>query len=242
MLVDESRPPVVRVKMDRLETRNRLDDCMLSELIAAVDRAEATPDARVLVLEAVGDTFCAGLSLGGVQEADWRSRIGAVRTLLRRLSSSPLVTIAVVNGAALGGGVGLAAACDQVIAHPEATFRMTEVLVGLVPATILPVVASRVGEHRAFSLALMAKQVSATEAEGIGLADLLGGERELRGLVVGLRGATNSAVRAMKDYRMKHFPPRFVKEDLVLEVLRERLADTETRGRIDRLHENGLVS
>ncbi len=241
VVVDDSRPFAVQVLMDSPTTRNRLDDRLLDDLVAAVDRAEATPGARALVLKAAGDTYCSGLSLGDLDHADWQGRITAIATLLRRLTTSPLVTIAVVGGAALGGGVGLAAACDQVIAHPDATFQMTEVLLGLVPAAILPVVARRVGEQRAFSMALTARRVPGAEAVDLGLADRLGGAAELRSLLVALRGTAPATARALKDYRRRLFPTAPGTEELVMQVLTERFADPLTRGRLDRLRDNGLV-
>ncbi|MEV0083436.1 enoyl-CoA hydratase/isomerase family protein [Saccharopolyspora sp. NPDC050642] len=237
--VDASRPPVVRVTLSSPGTGNRLDEPLLAELSAALTEAEATPGAQVLVLGAAGDAFCAGMALDGLESA-WRPRIEAVGELLTRLTASPLVTVALVDGAALGGGVGLAAACDQVIAGPRAEFRMTEVLLGLLPATILPVVARRIGAHRAYGLALTAREVPGAEAVGLGLADATGGEDELRRVLRRLRAADPGALAAFKAYYAELFPP-LPPEELVVEVLGRRLADAQVHQRIAGLRNQGLI-
>ncbi|MEV0702955.1 enoyl-CoA hydratase/isomerase family protein [Saccharopolyspora sp. NPDC050389] len=220
-------------------TGNRLDDPLLVELSAALTEAEATPGARALVLDAAGDAFCAGMALDGLESA-WRQRIEAIGELLARLTASPLVTIALVDGAAMGGGVGLAATCDQVIAGPRAEFRMTEVLLGLLPATILPVVARRIGAHRAYGLALTAREVPGPEAVRLGLADATGGEDELRRVLRRLRAADPEALAALKAYYAELFPP-LPREELVVEVLGRRLADAQVHQRIAGLRNQGLI-
>lgn len=232
---------MVRATLDSDTTRNRLDDELLGELDSAIQRAESTPRARVLVLEATGQTFCSGLALGELDRADWRSRTAAFAELLRRLSASPLVTIAMVDGAAVGGGVGLAAACDQVIAGPGATFRMTEVLLGLVPAAILPFVASRVGMQRAFSMALTASELSDVDACTAGLADQRGAADELRRVVLRLRAADSAAVRALKRYRIGLRPEPPGQRELIAEVLEERFADPDTHRRLARFEQQRLM-
>ncbi|WP_220472522.1 enoyl-CoA hydratase/isomerase family protein [Streptomyces pristinaespiralis] len=116
--VDTGRPPLVRATLDTPATRNRLDDDMLTALTGALTAAEAAEGAEVFVLDATGDSFCSGIALGEADRDGWRPRLTAVHHLLQRLADSPLVTVAVVDGAATGGGVGLAAACDHVIAGP----------------------------------------------------------------------------------------------------------------------------
>ena len=84
--------------------------------------------------------------------------------LLTELGDSRLVTVAVVEGRAVGGGVGLAAACDFVFAGPEAAFRLTELLFGLVPALVMPFVVARTGEHRMLRMAVLAEPYDASAA------------------------------------------------------------------------------
>ncbi|MEU0677011.1 enoyl-CoA hydratase/isomerase family protein [Streptomyces sp. NPDC006172] len=241
--VDMARTPVVRATLDSPATRNRLDDELLAELTDALERAERADDASVFVLDATGDTFCSGIALGDIDRAEWQPRLVAVHDLLRRLADSPLVTVAVVDGAATGGGVGLAAACDHVIAGPRASLRMTEVLLGLVPAVILPVVAERVGRHRAYSLALGAQELAAGEAAALGLADRHTDDchRELRLLLRRLRAADPGALRALKRYRRELYPSDEGHADRSVRVVAERLGDERVRDRLHTFHRQGLI-
>ncbi|MFA7761417.1 enoyl-CoA hydratase-related protein [Streptomyces sp. NPDC048723] len=239
--VDWSRPPVVRATLRSEATGNRLDEHMLTELTAVLDEAEAAPGIQVLVLDSAGETFCAGMALDELTSA-WRVRITAVGRLLTRLMASPLITVALVDGAALGGGVGLAAACDKVVTGQHATFRMTEVLLGLIPATILPVVARRVGGHRAYGLALTARELSGAEAVEAGLADRQGGEDGLRRILIALRSADPAALVALKQYYAELAPAPAQQEERVFEALGRRLADPHVHRRLADLRAQGLIS
>jgi polyketide biosynthesis enoyl-CoA hydratase PksH len=241
--MDDSRLPVVRATLCAPWVRNRLDAAAVEALGAALDRAERTGGATVFVLDAEGPAFCAGLSLGGADRSDWRARVGVVRDLLARLSASPLITVAVVDGHAIGGGVGLAAACDQVVLGPRGSFRLTEVLLGLVPAVALPVVARRTGRQRAFSLALTAREVAGEDAVRIGLADdhAPDAEHALRNLLRRLRGADDAALRALKRYRERWEAPRPDLAALIEETLDERLADRGVAERLVRFEGHGML-
>jgi polyketide biosynthesis enoyl-CoA hydratase PksH len=241
--VEHARRPVVRATMCAAATRNRLDGPMVRQLAGALDQAERTPGAEVFLLCAEGDTFCSGLSLGDLDRADWRPRAAAVQVLLARLARSTLVTIASVDGSATGGGVGLAAACDQVVVGPQGSFRLTEVLLGLVPAIILPVLARRVGQHQAFSLALTAREVSGPEAVRLGLADEWSDEPDLglRSLLVRLRSTDHTAVQAVKRYRDELFGTPSGQQELAEKELEQRLADPRVRERLARFQRQGLL-
>jgi polyketide biosynthesis enoyl-CoA hydratase PksH len=241
-LIEHAGPGIVRVTLRSPGTRNRLDGTMLDGILGALDRAE-TAGLRAFVLDAEGPDFCSGLALSGSTGQQWRSGTANVRRLLVGLSRSPLVTVALVNGIASGGGVGLAAACDHVIAGPDAVFRMTEVRLGLIPAVILPVVAARTGRQTAFTLALTARALSGHDAAELGLADeaASGPEEALRKLLTALRSADPGALRALKNYRTRLFGTPSADPELVFEALGERMADPRVRARIDRLSEQGAL-
>lgn len=154
--LDETDRRVLRVTLTKPAERNRLSADLVTATTGALDRAEAGEHTRFFVLDAIGPTFCAGADLGDPSDQRWRLDLAPARELLARLRGSRLVTIAVVDGAAIGGGVGVAAACDQVIVGRKARFRLTEVLLGLLPAMVLPVLAERIGVHRAYTMALTA--------------------------------------------------------------------------------------
>ncbi|WP_116041221.1 enoyl-CoA hydratase-related protein [Amycolatopsis palatopharyngis] len=238
--LDITRPPVARLTLSCPDTHNRLSEEMLTELGDALADAESTAAVQVLVLAAGGDTFCAGMELDAI-ETTWRRLIVALGDLLHRIATSRLVTIALVEGAALGGGVGLLAACDQVVAGERATFRMTEVLLGLVPAAVLPVLARRTGHHSAFGLALTARELSGAEAVSMGLADVYGDEAELRRILRKLRAADPSALLALKEYYAELAPP-VRRDELIMEVLGRRLADQAVHERLSGLRKQGLIA
>ncbi len=238
--LDTTRLPVARMTLANGDTGNRLSEPMLAELHEALDTVESAPGARVLVLAGRGSTFCEGMELEGI-DGTWRRLVPAIGSFLRRLVTSPLVSVAHVDGAASGGGVGLAAACDQVVAGPRAIFRMTELLLGLVPAAILPIVARRVGMHAAYGWALTSRELSGTEAVSTGLADAAGGEAALRAVLRGLRAAEPSALVALKGY-YSSLAPLSRSEGLVREVLGRRFADPAVRQRLGELREQGLIT
>jgi polyketide biosynthesis enoyl-CoA hydratase PksH len=239
----QAHPDYVRVTLSRPELRNGLDDDVIAEITSALDYAERAADCRAFVITAFGAYFCAGMRLGRTQ-LDWLANdMSPPRTLFTRLVDSPLATIALVDGAAIGGGVGLAAACDQVIAGPGASFRLTETLLGLVPALILPLIARRTGQHRAFSLAQTAQRLDAADAVRLGLADAQTGDPKeaLRQLLIRLRSADAAASRALKRYRATLYPLDFGPPGLIGQTLRERFADPATQARITRLQAQGYL-
>ncbi|MFI6099280.1 enoyl-CoA hydratase-related protein [Lentzea sp. NPDC051213] len=197
----------VRVILDRPVRRNTIDHDLLAELADALSAAEAAPDCRVFVISALGEDFCAGMDLSASHEDHAGDGELPYWTLLRRLTTTELVTVSVVDGAATAGGVGLAAACDVVLAGTRATFRLTEALFGLVPAMALPFVARRTGEQTAFTATLLATEFDAEDAVRTGLADRCADSAEqlLRPLLVSLRRVDRDTVGALKSYRGKVF-------------------------------------
>lgn len=155
---------------------DRLDATSVAQLRAALDRAQTTPEVRVLVLQGAEGRFCRGLDLSARPDA---AALLSFAELLLDLRESPKPTVALVDGEALGGGVGLLSACDVVIATPRSRLGLPEALFGLVPAMVLPLVQERVGPAAARRLALRGASISAAEARGIGLVDEVATEPEL---------------------------------------------------------------
>jgi isohexenylglutaconyl-CoA hydratase len=203
----------VRVTLDAPATRNALTDRMVDDLLAAVAHAEATPPVRALVMRGAGGTFCSGGDFGRFRElmagpapAQGRDPIELFNrsfgALLERLKGAPMVTIAVVEGAAVGGGVGLAACCDFVLAEDGARFAMPEVTLGLPPAQIAPFVAARLGDGPALRLMLTGSRIDADQALACGLADEVldrgGLDARLAALLAALDRAEPASLRATK--------------------------------------------
>lgn len=161
--------------LNRPQVHNAFDDTLIAELSAALETLAVDPDVRALVLTGSGATFSAGADLNwmrGMARADGQeNRDDALRLakLLRTLQFFPKPTLARVNGSAYGGGVGLVACCDIAIGVEGAKFALSEVKLGLVPATIAPYVVQAIGARQARRLFVSAEIFDAAEAARIGL-------------------------------------------------------------------------
>jgi methylglutaconyl-CoA hydratase len=169
------RPGVAQVTMARPEVFNAFDEAMIGELDAAFSQLEADPAVRVIVLAGDGKHFSAGADLQWMQRAseaglDW-NRVDARRFagMLARIERCPKPTVARVQGAALGGGVGLTCVCDIAIAADNASFSVSEAKFGILPSVIGPYVTNAVGKRQARRLALSTERIGAAEALSLGL-------------------------------------------------------------------------
>lgn len=168
---------VATLLLNRPEKRNALNAALVRELGAALERAREDAAARVVLLRAAGPDFCAGMDLGelarsqeegpdvGLADAD------ALGTLFLRIRRLPQPVVAAVHGRALGGGCGLATACDLVVAAADAELGYPEVHLGFVPAIVMSFVRRKVAESRAFELLARGDRISAAEAERLGLVN-----------------------------------------------------------------------
>lgn len=160
---------MVLVTIDRAERRNALDHDTLEQLHQAIAASHA---ARVLVLAGTGDHFCAGADLSGVEDDSFRTRLAEVLGDLRTL---PHPTIAAVQGAALGAGTQLAAACDLRVATPDARFGIPAARLGLmVDQWTVRRVAQLCGHGPASAMLLAAETISGADAYSLGLVQRLG--------------------------------------------------------------------
>lgn len=155
---------------------NAINFALVDGLHQALDTASADLGCRAVVISAEGPAFCRGLDLeaffvhGTLPE---RSELRRLPACLARLRGSRVPVIAVVDGEVTGGGVGLVAACDLVLATGNARFMLSEPIVGLVPATIVPFLRLRIGPARLRSMTLSTRGIRAAEAHGYGLVDEL---------------------------------------------------------------------
>ncbi|MBK9305494.1 MAG: enoyl-CoA hydratase/isomerase family protein [bacterium] len=188
----ERQGPVLAVTLNRPEARNAFDHDMvvtLRDVFAGAGTADDRP--RAVLLQAAGATFCAGGDLNDMRRlgrAGREDNLAAARELgemFRAVRLCPAPVIARVQGGAFGGGVGLACACDIVVAGPQAFFALTEARLGLVAGVISPLVIGRLGPARARLHCLLGERIDAREAHRIGLVDVLAGEGELDGAVAG---------------------------------------------------------
>ncbi len=170
----ERRGPAAWLWLDRPELRNALNDQVLDSIANALRDLEKDSACRAIVLAGRGPAFCAGGDLSRMEQAARmtkarsRAEAGRFAKLLYRMYSFPKPLIARVHGPAFAGGMGLAAACDLVVASEEAEFCLPEVRIGLVPAMISPYIVRAVGEQHARRLVLTGERLGARDAYRIG--------------------------------------------------------------------------
>jgi methylglutaconyl-CoA hydratase len=166
---------VRRIALNRPQVHNAFDDGLIAELTEALTLAGADSTVRAVVLTGEGASFSAGADLNWMRgmasasEAENREDSLRLATLMRTLQYLPKPTIARVNGAAYGGGVGLVACCDIAIGVDSARFGLTEVKLGLVPAVISPYVIHAIGLRQARRLFVTGELFDAATALQIGL-------------------------------------------------------------------------
>jgi len=166
---------VATVTLDRPDVHNAFDDRLIAELTTVLSDLSEDANVRVVVLAATGKNFSAGADLNwmkrmaGYSQAENLQGAEDLATLLQTLNFLPKPTIARVQGPAYGGGVGLVAACDIVVASPGVLFALTEVRLGLIPAVIGPYVVAAIGERAARRYFLTAERFDAVEALRLGL-------------------------------------------------------------------------
>jgi methylglutaconyl-CoA hydratase len=200
---------VATITLNRPEIHNAFDDTVIAALTNAFTHAANDPAVRVVVLAANGKSFCAGGDL------NWMRRMAgynydenlqdsnALADMLRTLNFLPKPTIARVQGAAYGGGVGLVACCDIAVASSNSAFCLSEVKVGLIPATIGPYVVQAIGQRAARRYFTTAELISANTAHVLGLVSELVEPKELEAHVANivtnlLRNGPNAIAEAKR--------------------------------------------
>lgn len=175
LTITERAPGVAQITMARPAVFNAFDEAMIAEMDAAFERVIKDPAVRVIVLAGEGKHFSAGADLQWMQRASTASQewnLADARrfaSMLYRIESAPKPVVARVQGAALGGGVGLVCACDVAIAADNASFAVSEAKFGILPSAIGPYLTNAVGKRQAKRLALSTSRIGATEAQAMGM-------------------------------------------------------------------------
>ncbi|TXH54344.1 MAG: enoyl-CoA hydratase/isomerase family protein [Burkholderiaceae bacterium] len=183
--IEPRAPGVAQVTMAREAVFNAFDEAMIGELDAAFAQLEADDTVRVIVLAGAGKHFSAGADLQWMQRASTASiewNLADARrfaAMLARIEACTKPTVARVQGAALGGGVGLACACDIAVASDDASFSVSEAKFGILPSVIGPYVVNAVGKRQAKRLALTTERIRAGEALAIGLVQQVVAKEQL---------------------------------------------------------------
>lgn len=166
---------VCRITLDRPQVHNAFDADLIAELTDALQHADADPEVRAVLLTGRGGTFSAGADLNwmramaGASETENREDSLRLAALMHTLNFLGKPTIARVNGAAYGGGVGLIACCDIAIGVSGAKFALSEVKLGLVPAVISPYVVAAMGARAARRAFITGEVFDAEQAQAVGL-------------------------------------------------------------------------
>ena len=199
---------IARITLTQPEIRNAFSDEVIAELTAAFRNAGDRPDVRAIVLAAEGPAFCAGANLNWMRRmADYsrdenRVDAGLLAEMLRVIYECPKPTIARVQGDVYAGGMGLVACCDMAVAVDTAGFCLSEVKIGLIPATISPYVIRAMGARASHRYFLTGERFSAQEALRIGYVHEFVEAEQLDAVVDGwlkhLLSAGPAAVRACK--------------------------------------------
>lgn len=175
MIRSELKGGVGHMVLARPDKKNAFNGEMLAEIDRLLVVWAADPACRVIVLEAEGDTFCSGADLAWMASytgASKEENVASAQELagvFHRIARSPKPVVGRIQGAARGGGVGLAAAVDIAVASERATFALTEVRLGLLPGVISPFVVARIGPSQARGLFMTGENIDAARALRIGL-------------------------------------------------------------------------
>ena len=185
LLVDIDNRGVASLTLNNPHTHNAFDDVLINKMIKTLQQLESYPQIRLLIIKAIGKNFCAGADVNWMQRMATSTKAEnikdamALANMLQALNHFSRPTIALVQGATYGGGVGLVACCDIVFATSTATFCFSEVKLGLIPATISPYVIAAIGESAARRYFLTAERFSANEALRLGLVHKIMAEESL---------------------------------------------------------------
>lgn len=204
---------IAKVTMARPEKNNAFNDEMIAELTEAFKSLANNSDVRIVILQSEGKHFCAGADLAWMQKmADYSyeenlADANGLANMFKELSGLPQATIARVQGATYGGAVGLVSCCDMAVASDKAIFCLSEVKIGLIPATISPYVIDTIGSKAAKRYFLTAEAFSADKAQQLGLVNEVAATEELdacinalcKHLLANSPQAVNKAKQLIKD-------------------------------------------
>lgn len=177
--IDSTADGIVFITINRPAKKNAFDAPTIAALYEAFETLQGADNVRLVFVRGAGGTFSAGADLqwmaeaAGWSESDNRNDAMGLAKMLKALHDVPALTCAIVEGAAMGGGAGIVAACDMAVAVEGSRFAFSEVKLGLIPATIAPYVVEAVGARRARQLFLSANIFDADYAAHAGLIDMV---------------------------------------------------------------------
>ena len=244
------RGKILVATLDAPERGNPLNRATIEGLHAALDQAEADPALRLLAIAGDAQVFCSGMDFSEASQteardaAEIRAPMERLYALFDRFSASEVVVVALVEGPATAGGLGLVAASDVAIATPAASFQLSEILFGLLPATIAPFLVRRMGVQDPYRMALTAERMDAATALARRLVDEVvdNPQDALRRLMIRVNRAAKPDVAATKAY----FRSLWIIDDATrtraVEAISARVADPAAMQGIRRFLDQGGMS
>lgn len=224
--------PIGLLTLNKAARHNAFDEDLIAEITLGLLELEEAASVRVVVISALGKSFCAGADLAWMQRAahysldENRRDAEQLSLMLATLNELSKPTIARVQGPAYGGGVGLIAACDLAVATYDTSFSLSEVKLGLVPAVISPYVLAAIGERHARRYMLTAERFSAAEAYRIGLVHELVSDTE----------QLDGAINELADRLLAGGPVAQVECKRLIRIVTGQPIDDETRAEtVDRI-------
>ena len=236
---------VQRIQIYRPESNNSINSQLTMELLSAFQAAEAEEVVKVVILEGLPDVFCTGIDFEEVakgKQIDIKASSHAYYNILKQMSQSSKVILSFVRGKVQAGGVGLVAASDLVIADETATFVLSELLFGLLPACVLPFLIRRVGFQKAYRLALTTQAISASEADKWGLIDEYGNNTNqlISKYIRRLKYLPSSGVKELKNYINQLWIIQAETQDLAVNEISSLIAEPTVQEKIKRFQKEGL--
>ncbi|HEY8024803.1 MAG TPA: enoyl-CoA hydratase/isomerase family protein [Burkholderiaceae bacterium] len=228
------------IHLNRPDVRNAFNETTIAELTAVFTALGAEADLRAIVLAARGPAFCAGADLNwmkkmaGYTHEENRADAEQLAEMLRTIYTCPKPVVAKIQGDCYAGAMGLVAVCDIAVAVEEAYFCLSEVKLGLIPATISPYVIKAMGEYAARRYFLTAERFTAQEALRIGFVHTVVKSAELDGAVADLvKHLTNASPNAVREAK------KLVRDIAGAPLNAELIADTAERIALIRASEEG---
>lgn len=192
LTVETNSRGVARVTLNRPEVKNAFNEQLIADITAAMNALSKDESARIVVLQGAGDAFSAGADLSWMKRAsefsaeENKADARRLAAMLNSIYTCEKPVVALIQGACMGGGTGLAAACDIVIAAEDAFFALSEVRLGIIPAVISPFVLHAIGARHARRFFLTGERFDAMKAKEIGLAHMVCLRAQMEGTLDGV--------------------------------------------------------
>lgn len=224
---------IATLTLNRPEVHNAFHAEMIAELSQTFDGIAQRPDIKVIVIKGEGKSFSAGADLNWMKDSiefskeDNRRDAIALAEMLNKLNTLPQLAVACVHGAAMGGGFGIVSCCDYVIANDKAIFSLSEVKLGLIPATISPYVIQAIGQRQARRFFQTGERFGANKAKEIGLVHEVGDIEQLLESVLNTIASNGPAAMRMSKKLCFDLSGSYVSEGVMNETA-NRIAEIRT--------------